>query len=586
MTPRLPGPGEPRVSGEDIPPSSGVARFRRTAERVLDVLLELSPDHATELGEHRYDDRLPDFSPSGTEQRIRCLHQAAGALDDLDDGVLDPPDRVDLEILRTEVTRDLWVFEELAPHERDPLLHLPGDALYPLLVRAPADPAERLAVLTARLAAVPGHLRTAQDVLHDMPRVHVETAIGRAHGIAAMLGDEVEALATADDGAAPPLRAARDAAVSALRDHAAWLEARLPDSDGDPRLGPERYAATLWYTLDSEIGPDALLTRAESDLQAVEEEIAALASRIAGSPPRPGQVREVLDRLAAEAPVDGTTILPLCERLLATATARVRELDLVTVPGEPVRVVVMPESRRGEAVAYCDPPGPLEPRGPEGPEPAFFAVSPPPSGWAPQRVASFYREYNRHLLSDLVVHEAMPGHVLQLAHAAAYRGPTRVRTAVRSGSFVEGWAVYAEALMAACAKDADGSLATGNGRVPPAQAQRMVQLKMQLRSTINAILDVRVHAHGMTETEALHLMTERGHQEEGEAIGKWRRALLTSAQLATYYVGYHEVRDVVRALRRERPGATPRAVHDAVLAHGSPPPRHLRTLLGLAPGPG
>jgi uncharacterized protein (DUF885 family) len=109
----------------------------------------------------------------------------------------------------------------------------------------------------------------------------------------------------------------------------------------------------------------------------------------------------------------------------------------------------------------------------------------------------------------------------------------------------------------------------------------MQQLKMQLRMTINAILDARVHAHGMTEGEAMRLMMERGHQEEGEAAGKWRRALLTSAQLSTYYVGYVEVSDLARDLRAAHQGWTDRQRHDAMLAHGSPPPRHLRTLLGL-----
>jgi uncharacterized protein (DUF885 family) len=173
------------------------------------------------------------------------------------------------------------------------------------------------------------------------------------------------------------------------------------------------------------------------------------------------------------------------------------------------------------------------------------------------------------------VHEAMPGHVVQLQHAARLRAPTRTRNALWSGPFVEGWGVYAEELMA--------------DRGYPGNADpdglRMQQLKLQLRMTINAILDIRVHMHGLTEAEGMRLMMGRGCQEEGEAVGKWRRAQLTSAQLATYFVGYLEVGGVVRDFRQANPGWSDRAVHDAVLAHGSPPARHLRTLLGLPPIP-
>jgi uncharacterized protein (DUF885 family) len=546
--------------------SEVTGHFRRVADHVLDAVLEASPEDATALGDHRFDDRLTDLTDDGLTERARMLGEALAALDDVDDTRLEVVDQVDLEILRSAVTRDLWTSQEWRPHETDPLVHLPGDALYPLLAREVGEPADRLRAVAARLAAVPARLANARETLHDMPRVHVETAIGQALGVAAMLGDDVDSLLAR----APQLRGevdpARTAAVEALRDHVSWLESQLPVSDGDPRLGPEVYAARLWYTLDTETGPDALLDRAESDLLAVEEEIAELAARIDGAPRRPGQVRDVLDRLAAEAPVTDRTVLRECETALARTTEWVRELDVVTVPDTGVEIIVMPEARRGVAVAYCDPPGPLEPARADGvPLPTFFAVSPTPAGWSPERKESFYREYNGHMLRNLVIHEAMPGHALQLAHAAAFRGTTRVRSAFGSGPFVEGWAVYTEAVMAAAGDP----------------ALRMQQLKMQLRSTINAILDVRVHARGMTETEAMSLMLNRGHMEEGEAAGKWRRALLTSAQLATYYVGYHEVRRIVRDLKEQHPGDSDRVVHDAVLSHGSPPPRHLRTLLAL-----
>jgi uncharacterized protein (DUF885 family) len=253
---------------------------------------------------------------------------------------------------------------------------------------------------------------------------------------------------------------------------------------------------------------------------------------------------------------------------MAECTEFVRSEQLVSVPDAPVEIIVMPEIHRGVAVAYCDPPGPLE----SALLPTYFAVSPTPEDWSAERVASFFREYNAHMLHNLTVHEAMPGHVLQLAHSARFTSSPPLRKALWSGPFVEGWAVYAEELMVEAGYRADVGLN---------DALRMQQLKMQLRMTINAVLDARVHAHGMTEGEAMTLMTERGHQEDGEAAGKWRRALLTSGQLSTYYVGYVEVADIASDLAAAAPDRSVRERHDLMLAHGSPPPRHLRSLLGL-----
>jgi hypothetical protein len=341
----------------------------------------------------------------------------------------------------------------------------------------------------------------------------------------------------------------------------------LGDADRDARLGAERFARKLELTLDSASDADAVLVRAESDLARIEERIAETAARLDPGP-QEGRVRRVLDRLAVDGPVDNATIVGLCEQALRETTDFVRDRDLVTVHDDQVQIIVMPEIHRGVAVAYCDPPGPLE----TAELPTYFAISPTPEDWPPERVDSFFREYNAHMLHNLTVHEAMPGHMLQLAHNNRYRSEVPVRQALWSGPFVEGWAVYAEELMADAGYRADDGLG---------DALRMQQLKMQLRMTINAILDARVHAHGMTEQEAMTLMMQRGHQEEGEAAGKWRRALLSSAQLSTYYVGYVEVSDVAGELRAARPDWPARRLHDTLLGHGSPPPRHLRTLLGL-----
>jgi uncharacterized protein (DUF885 family) len=402
-----------------------------------------------------------------------------------------------------------------------------------------------------------------------MPRVHVETAIGQFAGTRTLLATELERALTQEPTLRAEVEPARDGAIEAIDAHIDWLRTQLDDgAAGEPRLGPEKFSRKLSLTLDTHSDADAVLFRAESDLLRVEERIAETAARLDPTGTAAGQVRRVLDRLASDGEVTDATIVGLSEQAMQQTTEFVIEHDLVTVYDDPVKIIVMPEIHRGVAVAYCDPPGPLE----QESLPTYFAVSPTPAEWSADRVRSFYREYNAHMLHNLTVHEAMPGHVQQLAHNSRYASDVNVRKALWSGSFVEGWAVYAEEVMADAGYRSDEGLA---------DAARMQQLKMQLRMTINAILDARVHARGMTEQEAMALMMERGHQEEGEAAGKWRRVLLTSAQLSTYYVGYVEVADLARDLAAARPGATMRERHDEMLSHGSPAARHLRTLLAL-----
>jgi len=225
-------------------------------------------------------------------------------------------------------------------------------------------------------------------------------------------------------------------------------------------------------------------------------------------------------------------------------------------------VMELPEFQRGVAIAYCEPPGALEPKGE-----TFFMVSPTPADWSAERKLSFYREYNDYMLHDLTVHEAMPGHYLQLAHANQFRAPTLVRAIWMSGTFVEGWAVYTERVMA--------DAGFGGPEV------KMQQLKMRLRAIINAILDQKVQAGSMTEREALDLMMQRGFQEEGEAVGKWRRACQSSTQLSSYFVGAIE-HDDMRAAAEKKEGAAfnLKRYHDRVLSFGSPAVKYVRQELG------
>jgi uncharacterized protein (DUF885 family) len=544
--------------------SSGVdERFERVAEAAIDDLLERHPEVATALGDHRFDERLSDPSRAALEDERRAVSGYLARLDAVGTDGLNGPNRIDAEILRSRLQERLFELDDLREHEWNPLLGNPADALYPLLARGFAPAGDRLRSVAGRLAAVPAYMAALRDGLGDMPAIHVQTAAAQYGGTIALVTEEVDRALEEAPALRPEIDKVRPAALEALEEHRRWLTQRQSGATRDPRIGPELFAPKLAHALDAATDADAILTRAERDLEDVESQLADVAARLSVEPAdAPGLVRRVLDRLAEEHP-DDDTIVDLANQAFEDARSFTEAEQIVTLLDDPTEIIVMPEFHRGVAVAYCDPPGPLE----TATLPTFFAISPTPEDWDAARVESFYREYNAHMIYDLTIHEAIPGHMLQLAHWRRFRAPTRVRSAFWSGPFVEGWAVYTERVMADHGYRGD--------------ALRMQQLKMQLRMIINAILDARVHAHGMTEDEAMRLMVERGHQEDGEAVGKWRRALLTSSQLSTYYVGYVEVSDVSRDLAAARPELTERERHDLMLSEGCPPPRHLHTALGL-----
>ena len=163
----------------------------------------------------------------------------------------------------------------------------------------------------------------------------------------------------------------------------------------------------------------------------------------------------------------------------------IAEKDILRLP-EPDRcqVIEMPEFQRGNSTAYMQSAPPLD-----ADAVSFYAVSPPPKDWDAAKVKSFLEEYNRHMLQILTIHEAYPGHYVQLAYAN--RHPSLIRRVLGSGVYIEGWAVYTEQMML--------DQGYGEGDLP----LRLTQLKFYLRAVANAILDHKMHCADMTDEEAM-----------------------------------------------------------------------------------
>lgn len=555
------------------------AAFAALAERYISELSEVSPVNATGLGDHSADHELDQVDAAG-RKRVRQRYLGyRKALEDIDLQKLSRANQVDAALLRNDIDSTLWRLETLQEWAWNPLVYvqLSGNAIYGLLARDFAPLEERLGDAASRLAELPRFLAQARKSIDParVPKIHAETAIKQNPGLNSIIEHMILPHL---DALTPETRSRLETAVETARDalavHQRWLEEKLlPQATGDFRLGAALYDQKLALALDSPLNRRQIKARAEQEYESVRLQMYEVAKQVylrthpyTTFPDSPDEsykqaiIRSALEQAYQKLPPrDG--IVEVIEGQLQQTTDFVREKNLVTVPADPLEIIIMPEFQRGVAVAYLDPPGPLD----EG-QSAFYAVAPLPDDWTDEQVTSFLREYNLLSLQDLTMHEAMPGHYLQLALSNRY--PSTLRSVLWSSPFVEGWAVYAESFM------------IDEGYLNHEPLMRLINLKWYLRAVTNAIIDSAIHVDGMTRDEALNLMIEGGFQEEREAAGKWTRAQLTSTQLSTYFVGYQEHEEMRRAVeRRWGDEFTLRRYHDQALSYGSPPVKYVRALI-------
>ena len=559
--------------------TQAAAAFKALGVRYLEGRDRINPTDATTLGDHRFDAELPDMSAAGRAAELRFLKTMLAELGRIDRAQLGRDDQVDAALLDNALRYAIWRSEALQDWAWDPQIYQAnvGGALYGLAARDFAPWPVRLRAATLRMEKMPALLAQMRAGLVParVPEIFATTVAKQTMGT---LDVAQSMLAPHADTLPPAERTRFDAALAglktALTEHQRWLDGTLvPQAKGDFRLGAARYDRKLAFALVSPLGRAEIKARATAALAATRAQMYAIARTVltgrADAPALPEHPSDAQQQAAIEAALelsyarrparDG--MIEAARAALASGTAFVRARDLVTLPTAPVKMSEVPKFMQGVAVAYCDPPGVLD----KGLD-TFFMVSPIPAEWSDAQATSFLREYNDYMIQDLSVHEAMPGHYLQLAHAN--RNPSTLRAVLASGSFIEGWAVYAEGMMA------DEFYLGGDPLF------RLTVLKMRLRSITNALLDIGIHTEGLTREQAMTMMTRGAFQQEREAAGKWIRAQLGSTQLPTYFVGYSEHMEL-RAAARRRAGAgfSLKAYNDAVISHGSPPVRYVRALM-------
>jgi uncharacterized protein (DUF885 family) len=558
------------------PAEDADAALKEFFQQYLDGWAKRRPVEATRNGDHRFDHLLDDVSPAA---RKGWIEYSRTVLKELPEKVaydrLSRAGRIDFEIFRHHLTYGLWLAENTHPFEEDPRVYgdLITECVFALLTQSTQPKATNVKNSAARMAQIPKVLQAARESLKNPPKPILETAIRQNRGAIDFYEHGVFELA----GETPQLSELGPVAktvVAGLRDHQRFLEEELlPKATGDWRLGKERFARKLEQELDAGLTADEVLKEAETEFARVERELYVVARQLWGTtfpkkalPPddeagRRATIRQVLAETSRD---HGKP-----EELLAdvkSTVARIKEFirdhDLLRLPDpDHCQIIEMPEFQRGNSLAYLSPAPPLDPQAA-----SIYAVSPPPKDWDNRRVASFLEEYNRSMLQILTIHEAYPGHYVQLEYSN--RNPSVIRRVLSSGVFAEGWAVYTEQTM----------LDQGYGKGD--LALRLNQLKFYLRAVGNAILDHKMHCTAMTDEEALSFLTDRAFQSDGEARLKIIRAKQSSCQLSTYFVGRTAFYRLRQAVEREQGDDFQLGrYHEAVLDHGTLPVKYLPELV-------
>jgi uncharacterized protein (DUF885 family) len=569
MTVPAPTPAQQPKNPED-------AAFQKLFRAWLDEEFQAHPLFATQHGNHDHDDRLDDLSPAARKADLdRARTWLARLPKSVDRSELSRNAQIDFDIWSHALEYAVWSAENDNRFEFDPRVYgeYISDGVFLLFTQSTLPRERNVQNAAKRIAYIPRVIEAAKASLKNPPRELTEVTTKRNLGAIAFFEKEIYTVAGETPGSEPLATPCR-AAAAALRNYQQWLESELlPRSKGEWRLGKEKFAKKLDLELQAGLSADDVVKIAEAEADRVEREMWYAAKQLwsrlfTGKPVPPDDAegrRFAIQTVLAELGKDHGKPENLVTDARATVEkikAFIREKKILTLP-EPdtCKVVEMPEFQRGFSVAYLNPAPPLDPKAD-----SLYAVAPPPADWSPERVETLLREYNSAMLQVLTIHEAYPGHYVQLAYSN--RNPSLVRKVLYSGTFAEGWAVYTEQMML--------DQGYGGGDL----SLRLHQLKFYQRAVINAILDHKMHCTQMTDEEAKKLLMERGFQTEAEAVGKISRAKQSSTQLSTYFVGRTAFYKLRQDVQRKQGGRFDLAkFHEAVLSHGTLPVKYLPELV-------
>ncbi len=571
---------------------------------------QFNPDYAVSVGYYQVAALLPAPDAAHRKTYVRWLEAQSKRLAAFDATKLSPAARSDLAMLKIQMESERWSLETLKSWQWNPSAYNVAEPIALLLSTPYAPEPERLRSVQQRLLKVPAYYAAAKQAISHPTREHTRIAIEQNAGALDVLGPALEKQVA---GSALSARertaflATLKPARIAVADYIAWLKAvdARQDRDGSARsfrLGEALYERKFAYDIQSGSTAKALYERALAEKERLHARMGQLAEQLwpkyFADTPVPADRVQKIAQLIAKLSEQHTTregFVDEVKRQIPLLEAFVREKDLlVQDASRPLQVRETPVYQRGFSIASINAPGPYD-----ATANTYYNVS-PLDDYTPEQAESFLREYNRWQLQVLNIHEAVPGHYVQLVYAN--KSPSRIKTLFGNGAMVEGWAVYAEKMMLEAGWGApsrpqeqrESTVMLGAADPsPPAPISlrentvsatepemELIHGKWLLRVTTNTILDYGIHVLGWSEQQVLDLIRDEAFQSETEARGKWRRATLSQVQLTSYFAGYSAIYDYRERLKKQLGDRfSLKQFHQHFLGYGSAPVAVIESLM-------
>lgn len=356
----------------------------------------------------------------------------------------------------------------------------------------------------AREKLIPSVLAAGRANLSNPPRIYTEVALEQLPGIERFFSNDVpKAFSSVTDSALlRKFQASNDGVLRALRDYESYLKTDLlARSKGDFRIGAENYRKKLLYEEDVDIPLDRLLKIGYQDLHENQFRLAQVAKQI-----DPGKTpRQIADQLARDHPAPDQ-LLRVFRDTFSSLISFIHDHHIISIPST-VRPILeeTPPFMRALTTASMDTPGPYETRATE----AYFNVTLPEPYWPRERTREFMTAFNWGTIESTAIHEAYPGHYVQLLWFRQV--PSKVRKLTQSNSNVEGWAHYTEQMM----------LDEGYGNHDP--KLRFGQLIDALLRDCRYIVGIEMHTGKMTYEQGIQFFMKNAYMTHDYAERETKR---------------------------------------------------------------